>query len=101
MDTAWVLAFWYINFIDTENVVGTTSLGRERQDVPVECASEDNVFVRAELLQPLREIALVDQTTSLIDNKKRKDNPMPLVSIALLRHPMLSKRGGGAYIAAA
>lgn len=48
----------------------------------MECASEDNVFVCTELLQPFREIALVDQTTSLIDNKKRKDNPIPLVSIA-------------------
>ncbi|KFY71787.1 hypothetical protein V499_08055 [Pseudogymnoascus sp. VKM F-103] len=49
-----------------------------KRGVPVECASEDNVFVRAEFRQPLRKIALVDQTTSLIDNKKRKDDPIPL-----------------------
>lgn len=42
----------------------------------MECASEDNVFVCAELLQPFREITLVDQTASLIDNKKRKDDPI-------------------------
>ena len=67
----------------------------------MECAGEDNVFVCAELLQPLREITLVDQTTSLIDNKKRKDDPIPLVSIARSRYPVLSKEGGGSYIAAA
>lgn len=65
------------------NWVTATPLGGERRGVPVKCASEDNVFVRAEFRQPLREIALVDQTTSLIDNKKRKDNPIPLVSTAL------------------
>ena len=61
----------------------------------MKCAGEDNVFVCAELLQPLRKITLVDQTTSLIDNKKRKDNPILIVSIACLYHPMLPKGGGG------
>jgi hypothetical protein len=65
------------------NWVRAPPLGAGKRGVPVKCAGEDNVFVRAELRQPLREIALVDQTTSLIDNKKRKDDPIPLVSIAL------------------
>lgn len=80
---------------------GSESLGRGRRGVPVECAGEDNVFVCAELLQPLREITLVDQTASLIDNKKRKDDPIALVSIARPRYLVLSTGGGGSYIAAA
>lgn len=41
----------------------------------MECAREDNIFVGGQLLQALREVSLIDQTASLIDNEECKDDP--------------------------
>jgi hypothetical protein len=46
---------------------------------PVEGTGEDEVVVGRELAQAGLELALVDQTTSLVDDDKREDSPMEAV----------------------
>jgi hypothetical protein len=47
-----------------------------RRNAPVEGSREDDVFVRAELLEAFAEVALVDETARLIDYEESKDNPI-------------------------
>ena len=42
---------------------------------PVKCPREHEVIVCGQFAQSGRELALVDQTTSLVDNRQREDSP--------------------------
>lgn len=44
--------------------------------LPVKGTSKHQIVVHAELVQPLMEVSLVDETTGSIDNNKREHHPM-------------------------